>query len=459
MAIVKYPAPVWLEKAVGQGNLTPEMRTVIAGLKNKLLPNAGKQNPNSMDYLNGMIADLYSRSYAATQDDKKAKVMRDTLMDAMFGGINNFNWRGATLLDPSSSDYTVWKKRFDQVWGRIAATPVTSDAFATLDRSQFSFGQTNADISAAILNGIRTYVDANATNTEKATAQGRLDNMLDDWGLSSLKPSLDDAVWKKGLTNSQEILKQIKATDAYKTRFAGMIQHNKTQPTKIASEGDYLRTEAAMLQLGETYLPAGVLNQQKIAQLIGRGVGVSELDSRVTQGYMAALNADPATRRALADQGVDLTHLAYYFLDPDNGEKMLTQQVTRASLQGYATDVGLKGFTNDMAQSIADQARAASTGASGQNPYGTYTVANARNAMDFAAQNEVLTAAPVGTSQRSVSTEQLIGSKIPGFMGSTQADAEQQVKLAQESKTAPFNKGGGYVTDQKGVTGIGSAPE
>jgi hypothetical protein len=44
-------------------------------------------------------------------------------------------------------------------------------------------------------------------------------------------------------------------------------------------------------------------------------------------------------------------------------------------------------------------------------------------------------------------------------MGSTQADAEQQVKLAQQSKTAPFNKGGGYTADQKGVTGIGSAPQ
>jgi len=458
MSIVKYPAPAWLTQAVGQNNLTPEMTQVINSIKNKLLPNAGKQNPGSLDYLDGMIADLYSRAYTVTQDATKAKHIRDTLMDAMFGGINNFNWRGA-FYDPSAPEYNVWKKRFNQVWSRVQATPVNSDAFATLDRSQFSFGQTNSDLSASILNGIKTYVDANATNTEKATAQGRLDSMLDEWGLSSLKPSMDQAVWKQGLTNSQEILKQIRNTDAYKQRFAGMIQHNKTQPTKIGNEGDYLRTEAAMLQLGESYLPAGVLDQKKVAQLIGRGVSASELDARVTQGYMAALNADPATRQALADQGVDLKNLAYYFLDPDHGEKMLTQQVTRASLQGYATDVGLKGFTNDMAQSIADQARAASTGAFGQKPYRAYHGANARNAMDFAAQNEQLTAAPVGTSQRAVSTEQLIGSKIPGFMGSTQADAEQQVKLAQQSKTAPFNKGGGYTADQKGVTGIGSAPE
>jgi hypothetical protein len=56
-----------------------------------------------------------------------------------------------------------------------------------------------------------------------------------------------------------------------------------------------------------------------------------------------------------------------------------------------------------------------------------------------------------------VSTTQLIGSQLAGFGGTNQAQAQQAVERAVQAQEAPFKKGGGYASDQTGVTGVGSA--
>jgi hypothetical protein len=305
----------------------------------------------------------------------------------------------------------------------------------------------------AVINGLNTYMSTTAKAGEKSAASNRIDDLLDSWGLSGLKPFANDLVWKKGIVNASDLADQIRGTEQYKARFKGMIDHNKNYPLKL-DEGTYLTTENNMIQVAEQYLPAGVFTRQKAAELIAGGVNAVRFQERIAKGYAAAAAADPATKKYLMNMGLTPKDIALYFLDPKNTEPFLQQQVAKATLRGYADNLGLKDFTQSMADDLAERVRSSSN-----NPYGTYTMDQARKAMEYAAQNQPITGAAPGSNAPVVDTNQLIGSQIAGFQDTTQGEATQAVKTATEAAAAPFQSGGGYDTTQKGVTGLGSAPQ
>jgi hypothetical protein len=165
------------------------------------------------------------------------------------------------------------------------------------------------------------------------------------------------------------------------------------------------------------------------------------------------MSADPATRQALAAQGVDFGHLLAYYLDPKKAEPMLTNKANQAQLQGYAQKVGIANLTPTMAQELTQQAKSTA------NLDGTFTTAEEQKALDVAAQGQGLTATAPGGNAPTVDTNQLIGTKLAGFGGTTQAEAQQAVQQAVQGQAAPFNKAGGYSSSTQGVTGIGPAPQ
>jgi hypothetical protein len=423
------------------------LKTVVDSIAGQQLPNAGQQNPDPMQYVYAMSN--YLNDAANKAGAKNPGAIRDAIMDATFAGIKNFEWR--SLYDqPKSTSYRTAHGLLNQFW-----RDVQSAGLESFDRSKFGGGM---DVSGAkgvmaVINGLNTYMNTTAKAGEKSTAANRIDDMLDQWGLPGLKQFANDLVWKKGIVNASDLADQIRATEQYKNRFKGMIDHNKNYPLKI-DEGTYLSTENQMIQVAEQYLPAGVFTRQKAAELIAGGVSPMRFQERIAKGYAAAAAADPATKKYLVNMGLTPKDIALYFLDPKNTEPFLQQQVAKATLRGYADNIGLKDFTQSMADDLAERVRS-----SANNPYGTYTMDQARKAMEYAAQNRPLTGAAPGSNAPTVDTSQLIGSQIAGFQGTTQGEAAQEVKTATEAAASPFQSGGGYDTTQKGVTGLGSAPQ
>ena len=142
-------------------------------------------------------------------------------------------------------------------------------------------------------------------------------------------------------------------------------------------------------------------------------------------------------------------NLLAYYLDPNKAEPLITQKTTKAQLQGYAENVGVRGFTPEMADELAKRSK------SNINVDGTYSTALEQNALQQAGAASMLTGATPGSGAPTVSTEQLIGSKIAGFGQTDLAGSQQAIEKASQAQTAPFRKGGGFVAGQEGVTGLG----
>ena len=453
--LVRYPSADWLIKNAIPKNLSAEEKAKWTAAinditKTSLIPTSGIQNPTPEQYLSFMANDLLQAATAAGAKDPNK--VRDSAMDAIFK-IKNWDWRDVVGGDPTTKAYSNAKKRLGMIW-----TNVTSQGLENLRRESFNFNETGSDAASqiqAIIDGLAVSANAQATAGVKSNAANAMDNQLDSWGLGALKPHLEDLVWKQGVTNTSDLLKIVRNTPEYKARFAGMIKHNADPrfPVKL-SEGSFLSTEKTMMDVASQYLPPNFFTEQKAADLISKGVDVEEFKNRVMKGYSAAMSADATTRKYLAAQGVDLKHLAAYFLDPKVAEPILTQQVAKATLRGYAENVGLQDFTQSMADQLAEQVRKAST-----NPYGTFTMDEARKAIEFAGANQGLSGAAPGAATPTVNTNQLIGSQIPGFAGTSSAEAEAAVTKAQQAQTAPFSKGGGPEVSNRGVTGTGYAPQ
>lgn len=453
--LIMYPAADFYNKiltgspvfAQSLGSDAAIVQGVVNQLGGQMVPTGLMQNPAALDYIVNMNNQLLDAARKAGAKDPGK--IRDAIMDMTFAGIKNFQWRDL-YSQPKTPEYKTAYGLLNQFW-----RDVKSVGLEKFNRSAYGKGIDTSGYKgiSAVINGLQTYANAQADASTKSNAQNYIDNLLDTWGLPQLKGPISDMIWKQGVVKSADLAQQIRATDAYKTRFRGMIDHNKKYPYQM-NEGTFLSTENTMMQVAEQYLPQGYFTLDKANELIGKGVSATEFQNRIVKGYSAAAAADPVTRKYLEAQGVDLKALAAYFLDPTNAEPFLQKQVAKATLRGYAESAGLTDFTKQMADQMAEQVRSAAS-----NPYGTFTMDQARKAIDYASQGQGLTGAAPGSNAPTVNTTQLIGSQVAGFQGTNQAEAGQAVKQATEAAAAPFQAGGGYEATSKGVTGLGSAPQ
>lgn len=318
--------------------------------------------------------------------------------------------------------------------------------------------QTQADL---IVKGQQLLANATATAGEKQGALGVMESRLQQMGLSSLLPVVKKLVYgSPSVTDPNQLMKAIRTTSQYKDVFSGLSAYNSAvdnrgnlkHPEQM-SESEYLQLAAAFRETARTFgLQDSFFTNKEIGKLIAGGVNRAEFNRRLMNGYMVAqtaMEADPATYKYLQEQGVNFSDLLHYYLDPTKGEKIITDKATNAQLRGYADNVGVRNFTEAMANELTQRAR------SNINPDGTYTTATEQAALREAGAASMLTGATPGSGAPTVSTEQLIGSKIAGFGNTDMASAQQAIEQASQAQTAPFRKGGGYTATQEGVTGMG----
>ena len=178
---------------------------------------------------------------------------------------------------------------------------------------------------------------------------------------------------------SSVIVQNIRGTNAYRERFAGLIQRQAEGLAPI-SEAEYLELETGYMNqlrnfniLGTMGLDSTEAFRTWAADLIGNDVSVSELNARLDRGVALMRDSSDFIQQAFQDfYGVTVSDdaLLAYFLEPDRGLDIIQDQLAAAQIGGEAFRYGLnisrtraeilrrEGVTADLAkQGFSDIAR------------------------------------------------------------------------------------------------------
>ena len=225
-------------------------------------------------------------------------------------------------------------------------------------------------------------------------------------------------------------LMMLRNTPEYKQRFPAM--EALAQKGRSISESEYIAYERNAAQLEQLYgLPKGMI-QNNVTTLLTNEVSGDELQERVVLSAAASVTAPQDLKNTLKNYyGIDSGGLAGYFLDPAIATPLLERQFATAVIGTEAlrqdVNVGL-----DIAQNLQQLG---------------VTQEEAREGFGQVRRLEGLTR---GKGDR-VNQQQLIG----GTFG--QAEQGRQIEQAQSARRARFEAGGQFVTEQSGVSGLGTS--
>lgn len=309
--------------------------------------------------------------------------------------------------------------------------------------------------AAALASGDRAAL-IGATASAKYSAEANADSTLTNWGIDT--PNMNNLVSKMvaaGVTNQNEILQNIRQTPEYKTAFAGLAEYNAVPGHVHMTEAEYRAYSQSVLGAAQQYGNVN-LNQNQIGQLLKGNVSPGEFQQRVQDIGAAVANADAGTKQLLQQwYGINPSHLFAYYANPKEALPDIQRAVASGEIEDYARRVGLGGLTQAGSQQLADMAKLAATQGNSNLGYG---VSQIEGALTGAARDAPLLKSAPGAGQPTVDTGTLIGSVLPGFGGTNQLVAQQEVGRAEQAKAAPFEKGGGYSETAKGVSGLGGSP-
>jgi hypothetical protein len=265
---------------------------------------------------------------------------------------------------------------------------------------------------------------------QRASASSYLQDILIQYGLGSLASSVDSLINQWG-TNTGVIANQLRNTDAYKTRFAGMLALQAKGVTDVRNESEYIGLES---QYRQVFRDAGIQDyigtagsqteQQNIAKLVGDySVSVNEVKNRVADAQRVVNDTAPEVRDSLQRfYNVSASDLVAFTLDPTKTQTRINQIANAAIIGGYAQARGLSADVGT-AENIANLSQG---GAVSQQ----------------ALAGELSTAA--GTkrdTQRLANIDQtsLTDSDILNSQFNLDTDAQQKIKQLQSRERARFS--------------------
>ena len=183
----------------------------------------------------------------------------------------------------------------------------------------------------------------------RESAKGFLRNLLTQYGLGSLADSVDSIV--QDTTSEEVIAERLRQTEAYKTRFKGLVQLRNKGITDIANEGQYLQLESDYRQvfreaglssfLGEAGTQAEL---DAIAKLAGDySVSVNEVRGRVTDAQRIVAETPQEVRDSFQRYyNVDPATLTAYVLDPTRTANEINRRANAAMIGGLGQQRGLE---------------------------------------------------------------------------------------------------------------------
>jgi len=286
-----------------------------------------------------------------------------------------------------------------------------------------------------------------------------LQTSLNSLGLGFLFPLLDSLVKDPSIdaTDEDAVGKYIdtspdpKIKDAIKTRFSGN-EGRQAAGLQPYTPKQYIEAEQSYVQrLMDNGMPAGFYDtQQDLAKLIGGRVSPIEFESRIQNGYQAALNAPASVKQQLENlYGITTPQMAAYFLDPTKATNIIQAGAKNSDAfkrQIRASQIAAQGQTQAGIQ--LGLATAEELAAQNITPEMAQT-----GFMDIQNQQQLFatTTAEAASGQANISQ----ADQIAGTFG-TNAAARQAIAERKRKRTAQFEQGGSLLASQTGNIGLGT---
>lgn len=269
-----------------------------------------------------------------------------------------------------------------------------------------------------------------------------LKSILDYYGLGSLTNVLSTRIQDDPtlVSDPMILLNTVRDTPEYKTRFKGN-EKRKAAGLPELSPFDYVRMETSFRDtLRANSMPKGFYDtEDDFATFIGNDVAPNELNARIAQGYNAVMQAEPGTKEELKQlYGLQDSDIAAFFIDPARFQQSdAIRKAQAAQIASEARRQAGMGLTAKEAEALATEGIDRGTAQQGFATLGQQ------------AQQDVF--GTTFTGEQALTREE----QIAGTFG-TNAAAAQRVATRKRRRQAEFQTGGGFVTTQTGVTGLGT---
>lgn len=264
---------------------------------------------------------------------------------------------------------------------------------------------------------------------------------------------LADYIWDQytqqlvDVSNESALIYSIKDQEAYKKRFSANQQRVANGLPEL-EPSTYLQLEDAYRNvLRNNGMPPGFYDSSDdFSAFIAGDVSVSELQTRVQEGYRVVQDADPEVKRQMQElYGIGEGELAAYFIDPNRARPLLVaadyqRQARAAQIAARGREQGGIQISGTLAEDLARRGVTAEEASRGFQEIGSLGELRQR----FAGEDEL-------------SEERIVKQQF-----GVDPQAAEELERRRRRRVAEFSGGGGFVrtageTSGSIRTGIGTA--
>jgi hypothetical protein len=190
-------------------------------------------------------------------------------------------------------------------------------------------------------------------NTATSTAS-RIDSiaaikaLLSSYGIGDLGDAITNAV-TKGYSNDtiQLIMQDPNSNDPLAVAFQQRFPANKARLAagkSVLSPSEYLRAERSYTEVLQSYGVSNLASREKLNQFITNDISAAEVADRVGLAINRVQNADPDTKKALAEfyPMLNQSDIVGAVLDPAEGLPALQRKIQIAEIGGASLAAGIK---------------------------------------------------------------------------------------------------------------------
>lgn len=181
--------------------------------------------------------------------------------------------------------------------------------------------------------------------------------LLSSYGIGDLGDAITNAVIKGYTTNTIELIMQDpNSKDPLAVAFQMRFPANKARAAagkSVLSPAEYLRAERSYTEVLKSYGVSNIASKEKLSSFIANDISATEVADRVGIAINRVQNADPDTKKALAEYYPMLNQadIVNAVLDPAEGLPSLQRKIQIGEIGGAALAQGIKtseGKTNIM---------------------------------------------------------------------------------------------------------------
>jgi hypothetical protein len=181
--------------------------------------------------------------------------------------------------------------------------------------------------------------------------------LLSSYGIGDLGDAITNAVIKGYSTNTIELIMQDpNSKDPLAVAFQMRFPANKARAAagkSVLSPAEYLRAERSYTEVLKSYGVSNIASKEKLSSFIANDISATEVADRVGIAINRVQNADPDTKKALAEYYPMLNQadIVNAVLDPAEGLPSLQRKIQIGEIGGAALAQGIKtseGKTNIM---------------------------------------------------------------------------------------------------------------